>query len=108
MVNFCKFCQNRLESIYISDELMLKCYKCSLFYKSTNEDSLRFERIKENDLESHKIILNKAAEDPAVIKIKIDCINPKCKGKIAKQVRIGDDALLYNICLVCKDQWLYT
>jgi DNA-directed RNA polymerase subunit M/transcription elongation factor TFIIS len=107
MVNFCKFCHNRLEAIYISDELNLKCYKCNLFYKSSNKDSLRFERIKETDISSHQIILNKAAADPAVLKINIDCISSKCKGKIAKQVRIGENALLYLICLTCNEQWLY-
>jgi DNA-directed RNA polymerase subunit M/transcription elongation factor TFIIS len=108
MVNFCKYCHNRLESIYISDELTLKCYKCNLFYKSTDEDSLRYESIKENDITSHQTILNKAVSDPATIKVKLDCINSKCKSKIVKQVRIGEQALLYNICVKCNEQWLYT
>lgn len=107
MVNFCKYCNNRLESIYISDELNFKCNKCSLYYKSTDEDSLRFERIKEADIQSHKTLLNKAAADPAVIKVKNKCINSKCKGNIAKQVRIGENALLYSICLTCGEQWLF-
>jgi DNA-directed RNA polymerase subunit M/transcription elongation factor TFIIS len=107
MVNFCKYCHNRLESIYISDELNLKCFKCSLYYKSSDEDSLRFERIKESDIQSHQTILNKAAADPAVMKVKLACISSKCKGQIAKQVRIGENALLYCICITCNEQWIY-
>jgi hypothetical protein len=50
-------------------------------------------------------ILDNALKDPVTLKAKKDCINPKCKGKLVKQVRIGDEMLLYNICLKCETKW---
>ena len=51
-------------------------------------------------------ILDKAVDDPATIKARINCINKKCNNDIVKQVRIGDDMRLYNICTLCRVQWL--
>ena len=51
-------------------------------------------------------IINKAVDDPTTYKTYKKCINEKCKGKIVKQLPIGKDMHLYNICTTCKIQWL--
>jgi DNA-directed RNA polymerase subunit M/transcription elongation factor TFIIS len=108
-MRFCDTCDNLLVPKFINEELVFSCESCFIQYKSFPEDSLRKERIKEKDVMIYEKILNKAADDPATIKANVKCINvqKKCKSNIVKQVRIGDDMRLYNICVECKMQWLY-
>ena|SRR6476646_10481744 len=106
MIKFCKSCDNILIEKIINNELMFKCQSCSEVYKSTPEDSLRKERIKDINVMSSKTLDN-AINDPATIKANIKCIRNECKGNIVKQVRMNDtSARLYNICTTCGVQWL--
>ncbi len=106
MASFCTNCANLLIPSFYNDELNFKCVMCSEIYPPKPEDTLRSERIKENDVMIFEKNLNKAADDPATIKAHVNCINEKCPSKIVKQVRIGDDLKLFNICVRCKTQWL--
>ncbi len=106
MYKFCKNCDNCLDSNYYNDELTFKCKMCNVTYLPDDEDSLRYERLKETDVMIYEKILNKAVDDPATLKAYVKCINTKCPGKIVAQVRIGEDMHLYNICTVCRTQWL--
>jgi len=106
MSKFCEICDNLLNANFYNDELNFKCEMCQISYKPNEYDTLRYERIKENDVMIFEKILNKAVDDPATIKSYVNCIKTDCSGKIVKQVRIGDDMRLYNICMVCRTQWL--
>jgi DNA-directed RNA polymerase subunit M/transcription elongation factor TFIIS len=106
MVSFCTACDKLLTSSFTNEELTFKCELCLLSYPSTPEDSLRRERIKENNIMIYEKILNKAVDDPASFKARITCLNKKCDNDIVVQVRIGEDMRLYNICIKCRFQWL--
>ncbi len=105
-VLFCTICNNLLSSVFNNNTLALNCDKCTIVYPSKNEDSLRKERIKEDDIMVYEKILNKAVDDPVTIKVNMKCLDKKCKGTIVKQVRVGTDMRLYNICTICKSQFL--
>jgi DNA-directed RNA polymerase subunit M/transcription elongation factor TFIIS len=106
MAKFCIYCDNLLIPNFHNEELSFKCMMCNTMYPPNDEDTLRYERIKENDVMIFEKILNKAVDDPATIKAYVKCIKTKCTGKIVKQVRIGDDLRLFNICTICRSQWL--
>lgn len=105
---WCKICNNLLLPNYLNDELTFKCEVCHISYESDVNDTLRKERTKENDIMVHEMYLNRAAEDPATIKARIDCISSKCKGTIVRQVRTNVNMHLYNICILCNARWLST
>ena len=106
MSKFCKECDNLLSSKYTNEELSFNCDLCYIAYKSTPEDTLRKDRVKEQDVMKYAKILKKAADDPATMKARIDCLDKKCNGTIAKQVRLGENMLLFNICIKCGTQCL--
>lgn len=101
---FCQECLNLLSVITTSDELFLKCIKCQKITLTGPKDSLRYEDIKGTNLVIYKTILQNAGKDPVNPKVKKDC--KKCKNDIVKQVRLGSDMRLINICTNCNEQWL--
>lgn len=105
MSEFCNMCDNLLSPVFYNDELNFKCLSCNIIYPSNEIQSLRFERIKGND--AHDGIMENAVEDPATMKALISCIQNKCKGGVVKQIRVGKNMHLYNICTTCKTSWLY-
>lgn len=107
MSKFCEFCDNLLVANFFNDKLTFKCTLCHVSYNATNEDTVRKERIKESNIMLFEKIINKSLNDPATSKDFVDCINEKCKGKIVKLVRIGDNMLLYKICTTCGTTWLH-
>ena len=106
MATFCNFCDKLLSPSFANETLSFKCDLCLVSFPATPEDSLRKERIKEGNVMVYEKILNKAVDDPASLKAEIKCINKKCDSNIVKQVRVGDDMRLYNICVKCRVQWL--
>jgi hypothetical protein len=82
------------------------CNSCHSQYEAVASDTLRYEYVKEPDVMIFETILNKAGEDPVTIKAHQRCVNAKCGNEIIKQVRIGADLRLYNICVKCNAQWL--
>lgn len=77
---------------------------CQVMYAAENKDSLRFEQIKETII--YEKILNSAVDDPATIKANVKCIKPGCGSDTVKQVVVGDDMKLFNICIKCRTKWL--
>ena len=100
MTLFCKICENILTSITTADSFWYKCNKCNQLYDINENDTLVYEESKGTNLNIYKIILDNAAYDPVNPKVMNKC--KKCNYEMAKQVRLGDDMRLINICLKCK------
>jgi DNA-directed RNA polymerase subunit M/transcription elongation factor TFIIS len=106
MAKFCDICSNLVIPSFANDTITFKCGSCLISYPSEPVDTLRRERIKEADVNIFNKILDKAVDDPVSIKARIKCKNTNCSGDIVKQVRVGQDMRLYNICCKCRMQWL--
>ncbi len=99
---FCKICANLLSVITSAEVFTFKCNKCQESYQPSEKDTLRYEEIIGSELSIHKTILLNAASDPVNLKVYKNC---KCGGKIAKQVRLGSDMKVINICVTCNRKW---
>lgn len=104
MPRFCETCNNLLSVIATSDEFYFKCIKCQLTYRPSEDDSLRFESTKGTNLIVYKTILKNAGRDPVNPKVRKPCDG--CASTIVRQVRLGDDMRLINICINCDKQWI--
>lgn len=103
---FCQTCNNLLSRITTSDQFYFRCNSCNQSYNPTDNDTLQYEEIKGTNLVVYKTILQNAGRDPVNPKVKKDCVNNKCDSNIVKQVRLGDDMRLINICPKCNKQWI--
>ena len=101
---FCDICDNLLYVSTNNNVLHFRCNTCHLSYKSTDDDTLRYEETNDKNLVIFNKILDKATKDPVNIKVYKNC--PKCKHNIATNVRIGKDLSLINICQKCEFQWV--
>lgn len=101
---FCEICNNLLVSISSADTFYFKCLKCQEMYKPTDIDTMIYEEIKGPNLTSFKTILQNAGKDPVNQKVYRNC--KKCNNNIAKQIRLGKDMKLINICVKCNKQWI--
>lgn len=106
MAKFCDICENLLLPNFTDNKIIFRCNTCLISYPSNATDTLRRERIKESDINIFSKILDKSSMDPATIKAHIKCKNDKCSGNLVKQVRVGQDMRLYNVCLTCSFQFL--
>ena len=104
MKYFCDNCCNLLGVNTANDELVFKCQTCFAVYKSSADDSLRYEETKDGNLIIFQTILTNAKNDPVNIKEYVNC--PKCKNDIAKRVRLGNELRLINVCEKCGFQWI--
>lgn len=106
MKYFCDRCNNLLSVTTTNDELLYRCMPCYATYKSDDDDTLRYEETTGGNLIIFQTILKQAAKDPVNLKEHVSC--PKCKHNIAKQVRLGSEMRLINICdnPKCKFQWI--
>ena len=104
MKYFCTNCNNLLDTSTANDELTFKCLTCFAEYKSDPDDSLRYEETQDGNLIIFQTILNNAKNDPVGLKTHLAC--PKCKHHIAKQVRLGSELRLINVCEKCGFQWI--
>jgi DNA-directed RNA polymerase subunit M/transcription elongation factor TFIIS len=100
---FCSYCSNLLSVVTTSDNFFYKCIKCQKIFTPDANDSLRYENIKGTNLIIYKTILQNAGSDPVNPKVRKDCT---CGNDIVKQVRLGDDMRLINVCTKCNKQWL--
>ena len=103
---FCQICNNRLTCSYTNEELNFRCNVCKNPYPPNPRDTLRYSRMKSNYVDMHKKKLDKAVDDRTIIYTKLKCVADKCKSERVKQVRIGDDMRLFNVCVECRFQWL--
>ena len=101
---FCKICDNMLSAITTADKFYFKCVRCQVTYEPEPNDTLRYEDIKGTNLLVYKTILKNAGRDPVNPKVRKTCTG--CGNKIAKQVRLGDDMRLINVCTKCGKQWI--
>jgi DNA-directed RNA polymerase subunit M/transcription elongation factor TFIIS len=104
MNKFCNYCNNLLYTRFSNDELLFTCMSCYINFPYNESDTLRYSRTKENNVVIFEKILYKAVDDPSTLKKNMECV--KCDNNIVKQVRIGSDMKLFNICTKCKTQWL--
>jgi len=100
---FCKICNNLLNDITTANEFYFKCFRCQQIYSSNDVDSLKYEDVKGIKYTIYKTLLSHAKDDPVNPKVYKDC---KCGNNIVKQVRIGDDLRLINVCTKCNHQWI--
>ena len=106
MKHFCDNCHNLLTPNTSSGTLVFKCLNCMSSYNSDADDTLRYSESKDGNLVIFQTIINKAKDGPATLKTRIKC--PKCSNHIAKQVRLGNELRLINICEKCGFQWIET
>lgn len=101
---FCNSCGNILYEITSSDGFLFRCNNCSKTYEPTAADTLRYEEVRGTSLIMYKTLLQNAADDPVNPKCFKDC--KKCENNLVRQVRLGEDMKLINICIKCKNTWL--
>ena len=99
---FCKICANLLTVVTTADNFYFKCSKCQEVYQPTEKDTIRHEEIKGSELSMYKMILLNAGMDPVNPKVKRTCT---CGHNLAKQVRLGSEMRVINICTSCNRQW---
>lgn len=100
---FCTICDNLLSVITTSDEFYFKCIKCNKKFDYDASDTLRYEEVSGTNLLIYKTILQHAGQDPVNPKVLKQC---DCGEKIIRQVRLGDDMKLINVCPTCDKQWV--
>lgn len=101
---FCQICENLLSVITTADSFYFKCISCQNIYQPDEKDTLRYENTKGTNLLIYKSILKNAGRDPVNPKVDKTCTS--CNNNIARQVRLGDDMRLINICTKCNKQWI--
>ena len=104
MPEFCVACNNLLLIITKPDEFYFKCQRCQITYQPTPDDTQRFDYVKGTDLMIYRTILQNAGQDPVNPKVMKNCIS--CNNDVVKQVRLGEDMRLINICTKCNKQWI--
>lgn len=100
---FCTDCNNLLTVVTSSDDFKFKCTKCEKIEDPTDEDSLRYEFSGVVDFTLFVQTMANAVRDPVNPKVEKDCT---CGNNRAKQVRLGKELKLVNICDKCHRQWL--
>ena len=100
---FCDSCHSLLEKITGSDAFYFKCRLCLKIYESTPEDTLLKDVASGAKLSIHKTIIKNAAFDPANPKAYNKCT--ECQSEIVKQVQLGHDKRLVNVC-TCGKIWI--
>lgn len=105
MKGFCRDCQNLLKTEIENEELVLYCFCCRNKYPALPEDTLCDEQVKEGNVAIYERILNKAGKDPVNLKAFVNC--RRCTNTVVRQVRIGEDMKLFNVCTKCHHKWLY-
>jgi DNA-directed RNA polymerase subunit M/transcription elongation factor TFIIS len=101
---FCEICSNLLSVITTADTFHFRCMKCKKDYMPVDEDTLRYEQIKGTNLIIYKTILQNADKDPVNPKVENHC--NKCGHNIVRQVRLGNDMRLINVCIKCSNKWI--
>ena len=104
--NFCE-CGSTLNVNIINDKIIRKCNKCKKEYESTEEYSVLYEVTKvstDTSLDKYESMINYAIYDSTIPIINESC--PECGHFIAKQLRLGEDEIIYKICISCRQLFL--
>jgi len=103
--HFCRDCHILLNTEIENEELVKSCCKCKNVYEALPDDTLCYEYSTAGNISIYEIILKKAGRDPVNLKAAIKC--GKCSNGLVRQVRVGEDMKLFNICTECSHHWLY-
>lgn len=104
MPYFCEMCHNLLLRITTVDKFYYLCGKCREIYQPGDDDTMMYGESSNTSLVMHKTILQNAGHDPANPKEYRTC--GKCKNNIVRQIRIGENKKLINICTKCDEKWI--
>jgi DNA-directed RNA polymerase subunit M/transcription elongation factor TFIIS len=102
---FCEKCQNLLVPQVVRGNLGFRCVTCNTVRDADASDTLRYEEEKGGQMALFATILETLTDDGMNPKVKKACPMSKCKGKFARQARLGDDMQLVSGCLTCGHQW---
>jgi DNA-directed RNA polymerase subunit M/transcription elongation factor TFIIS len=105
MAEFCDRCASFLLKDTVSGTLKFKCDSCHFEKKARDVDTLMYELTKTDHVNTFRTVLYNAHLDPLNPKARIAC--KKCSNKMVKQVRVGVDLKLINVCTKCKHRFLY-
>lgn len=103
MESFCSKCENLLTTITTAESMYFKCVKCGTQTLPVDSGTLLHEYTKGTNLLVYSTILHTAGQDPVCPKVHKTC---KCGYKLARQVRLGEDMSLINVCIKCNTPWL--
>ena len=103
MENFCAKCENLLATVTTAKTIHFRCMKCSTQSVPTSSGTLLYEYTKGTNLLVYSTILQMAGQDPVCPKVYRKCV---CGNKLVRQVRLGTDMTLINICIKCNTPWL--
>jgi DNA-directed RNA polymerase subunit M/transcription elongation factor TFIIS len=98
-MNFCDDCGNRLVSKTNTGELKFYCEKCSKYYDSSPEDTIRSDvsyELSEQE-NKYKVLKQNAPFDPAGNKVSIPC--KKCGMPYKTKIYIGSEYKLTYVCV---------
>jgi DNA-directed RNA polymerase subunit M/transcription elongation factor TFIIS len=102
IMKFCEQCNNKLQAEYDRYQIVFRCPKCEIVYKSNPQDTLI---MSESDAatESRKVdIYTRYAHiDKTITLVKRKCPSITCKSEIAKQLFIGNQEIVMFICNEC-------
>ena len=96
---FCDNCNNLLTIVTSPDNLYSKCMKCAELYDYKIEQTMMYESEEKTDFTIYRNILLEAGNDRTNPKVKKKC--NKCSYNLMRQVRLGSDMRLINICIKC-------
>jgi len=96
---FCDKCYNLLNYTIDDNNLKFLCNSCYSIYDPNPTDTLIYEKVKEKNTVIFENLSNTAGKDPVNIKVYKKCNN--CNNNISKQIRIGNEMTLINICTKC-------
>jgi DNA-directed RNA polymerase subunit M/transcription elongation factor TFIIS len=101
---FCTTCNNILTAITTADEFRFKCVSCNKNYAPNTEHTMLYEHIVGPNFATdiHKLL--NASRDPVNPKVFKDC--KTCDSKIVKQIQLGEDMKIINVCIKCDNKWL--
>lgn len=101
-------CNNVLQSITRSNELIYRCPACFEEYKSSPEDTLMIDEfLQENDTTyKHRNYLKNAYNDTISELEHKNCINSKCKETIVRVIKVNKNGQALYVCPTCKTQFV--
>lgn len=103
MVKFCSQCSNLMVSITSANSFRFQCVKCAIMAEPKDEDTLLYSASSGTNLTIYRSIVEKAAKDPVNPKVEKKC---SCGNNIARQIRLGSEMILMNVCTRCENQWI--
>jgi DNA-directed RNA polymerase subunit M/transcription elongation factor TFIIS len=104
MNNFCSSCENLLTSVTTAESMHFRCVKCGTQAPPDPKGTLLYENTKGANLMAYSSILQTAGQDPVCPKVYRKC--KSCNNNLVRQVRLGKDMSLINVCIKCSTPWL--